>query len=36
MKNIKTCEICQSNKYVQFNKESNKYLCSKHRHHIER
>jgi len=36
MENIKTCEICQSDKYVQFNKELNKYLCSKHKHHIER
>jgi hypothetical protein len=30
------CEICGSNKYVQFNKQISKYLCVKHRHHIER
>jgi len=36
MKNIKTCEICESGTHVQFNKTINKYLCSKHRHHIER
>lgn len=33
---MKVCDICGSNKYVSRNKTTNKLLCSKHLHHIQR